>query len=162
MASTLRHSVSYPFSTTRLWEVLSTEQYWRDLLETIGHGSLESFTRDEESVTVTMRQVVPADKLPSVVTKIRPGDLEIPRRSVLRLANDQIAGELTATVDGAPAKVAGRQVTSGDQAKTDYSGSVTVSIPLVGGKIEKAILDQLIVLLDAERDHTVDWEQTNR
>ncbi|MFW0789212.1 DUF2505 domain-containing protein [Gordonia sp. CPCC 205333] len=163
MASTLEHSVSYPFSTERLWTVVSTEQYWHDLLEAIGHGGLDTFTHDGDTVTVTMTQTVPADKLPSMVTKIRPGDLHIPRKSVLRRQGDIIVGELTATVDGAPAKVDGKLSTSGaPESTTRYTGTVNVNIPFVGGKVEKAILDQLIVLLDAEQEHTVEWEQAHR
>ncbi|NMO00772.1 DUF2505 domain-containing protein [Gordonia sp. TBRC 11910] len=163
MASTLQHSVTYAFPTERLWTVVSTEQYWHDLLEAIGHGGLDSFAFDGDTVTVTMTQTVPEDKLPSMVTKIRPGDLHIPRKSVLRRQGETIVGELTATVDGAPAKVDGSQNSSGaPESTTRYTGTVTVAIPFVGGKVEKAILDQLIVLLDAEHEHTVEWEQAHR
>ncbi len=162
MSSNLAHSANYPFSTDRLWTVVSTEQYWHDLLEAIGHGHVESFNVDGDVVTVTMQQSVTADKLPSMVTAIRPGDLHIPRKSVLRRSGADIVGELTATVDGAPAKVNGKQTTSGDPATTNYSGEVTVSIPFVGGKVENAILDQLIVLLDAELEHTIEWEASHR
>ena len=159
MSSTMEHTVSYPISVPRLWQVLSTEQYWRDLLEAINssHGKLESFAAGEDTVTVTMQQGVPEAKLPSIVTKVRPGDLEIPRRSTFTLAGDQISGEITATVAGAPAKVAGTLVTSGDPASTTYRADVDVSVPFVGGKIEKAIIDQLIELLDAEREQTIEW-----
>lgn len=163
MASTLEHTVNYPFSTERLWTVVSTEQYWHDLLDAIGHGGLDTFALNGETVTVTMTQTVPEDKLPSVVTKFRPGDLKIPRKSVLRRSGESIVGELTATVDGAPAKVNGKQTSSGaPTSSTRYTGTVTVALPFVGSKVEKGVLDQLIVLLDAEHEHTVEWEQAHR
>ena len=101
MATKLEHTVSYPFSTDRLWEVVTTEQYWRDLLDAMNHdkGVLESFSHDGDTVTVTCRQVVDADKLPSVVQKIRGGDIVIPRRTVLRRTGDSITGELGASVE---------------------------------------------------------------
>ena len=40
--------------------------------------------------------------------------------------------------------------------------AIAVSIPLFGGKIEKAIGEQLFELLDAERDETLNWEAGNR
>lgn len=112
---------------------------------------LESFSHDGDTVTVTCRQVVDADKLPSVVQKIRSGDIVIPRRTVLRRTGDSITGELGASIKGAPAKIEGKQTSSGDPSSTRYTAAVSVGIPLVGGKIEKAIAEQLNRLLDAER-----------
>lgn len=156
--------MSYPFSTQRLWEIVSTEQYWRDLLEGINssHGRVDKFTVAGDTVTVELHQGVPADRLPSQVTAIKPGDLQIPRTNVFRLVDGRIDGEIHATVEGAPVKINGTVVTSGDPAVTEYSAEVAVSIPLFGGKIEKAVISQLIELLDTEREHTVDWEAANR
>ncbi|MFT4200547.1 DUF2505 domain-containing protein [Gordonia sp. (in: high G+C Gram-positive bacteria)] len=164
MATNMEHTVSYPFSTDRLWAVVTTEQYWRDLLAAINgdKGVLESFSRDGDTVTVVCKQVVDEEKLPSVVTKIRSGDLVIPRRTVLRRNGADVDGDLEASVDGAPASIKGTQVSSGDPSSTRYSAAVSVGIPLVGGKIESAIGEQLYKLLDAERDATVDWEAGNR
>ena len=63
MATKLEHSVSYPFSTDRLWEVVTTEKYWRDLLEAINgdRGVLESFSHDGDTVTVEPSQHFPAN-----------------------------------------------------------------------------------------------------
>ena len=164
MATNLEHTVSYPFSTDRLWAVVTTEQYWRDLLAAINRdkGVLESFAHEGDTVTVVCRQVVDEDKLTSVVTKVRGGDLVIPRRTVLRRTGADISGELSATVEGAPAKVEGSQRSPGDPSSTHYSATISVGIPLFGGKIEKAIGDQLAELLDAERDETLNWEARNR
>ncbi|MAU81799.1 DUF2505 domain-containing protein [Gordonia sp. Z-3] len=164
MASTMEHTVSYPFSVQRLWEVLSSEDYWRDLLEAINssHGKLESFEVSGDTVTVAMQQGVPAEKLPSMVSKVLNGDAQIPRRNTFRLVGDEIAGEMTATVSGAPAKVAGAVAISGDPATTRYTADVDVSVPFVGSKIEKAIIDQLVELLDAEHEQTVSWEASHR
>ncbi|EGD54390.1 DUF2505 domain-containing protein [Gordonia neofelifaecis] len=161
MASTFEHSVSYPFSVSTLWSLISSEQYWRDLLQATnaGHGSLESFAVDGDQVTVVSKQGVGAENLPSVVTAVRPGDLEIPRTSVFRLDGEQITGSMDASVSGAPAKISGAIVISGDQAVARYSGEANVSIPFVGGKIEKAVIEQVGHLLDAERDATVDFQQ---
>ncbi|MFW0794106.1 DUF2505 domain-containing protein [Gordonia sp. CPCC 205515] len=160
MATSMTHSVSYPFSAQRLWEIISTDEYWRDLLESINssHGKLESFESSGETVTVVMRQGVPEDRLPSAVTKIRPGDLHIPRQSTFTHDGNAIRGTIEASVEGAPAKIHGTVVTSGDPATTTYEAEVTVSVPFVGGKIEKAVIEQLIDLLDREAEQTVTWE----
>lgn len=161
MSSKFEHSVSYPFSVSTLWSLISTEQYWRDLLEATnaGHGSLESFSIVGDEVSVETKQGVGAENLPSVVTAVRPGDLEIPRSSLFRLEGDTIKGAMNASVTGAPAKIFGDIVISGDSAVARYSGEADVSIPFVGGKIERAVVEQVSALLDAERDATVDFQQ---
>ena len=161
MASTLNHTVTYPFSTTRYWEIITNEQYWRDLLQIINssHGELVSFALDGDTVTVEMKQGIPEDKLPSMITKVRPGDLEIPRRNEFTRNGDTISGTMTASVTGAPATVEATVSVTGDPAAMQYSGSANVSIPFVGGKIEKAVIDELTKLLDAEHDETVTWKK---
>ena len=161
MSSNFEHSVSYPFGVSTLWAMISTEQYWHDLLKATnaGHGSLESFSLDGDQVTVVTKQGVGAENLPSVVTAVRPGDLEIPRTSVFRLEGATITGTMDASVSGAPAKIHGAISITGEPATANYSGSADVSIPFVGGKIERAVIEQVGHLLDAERDATVDFQQ---
>ncbi|MFT4127585.1 MAG: DUF2505 domain-containing protein [Gordonia sp. (in: high G+C Gram-positive bacteria)] len=164
MASQFQHSVSYPFSADRYWELISGEQYWRDLLEATNssHGRLESFRADGDTVAVELRQGVPEDRLPAAVTTVRPGDLEIPRSMVFTHAAGTVTGTITASVSGAPAKVDGTLRVSGDPATTVYKGTATVAIPFVGGKIESAVVEQLVELLDNECAKTVNWETDNR
>ena len=53
MASKLQHTVSYPFSTARLWAIYTTEKYWHDLVERMnsGHGHVEKVTITGDTVT---------------------------------------------------------------------------------------------------------------
>lgn len=161
MSSKFEYSVSYPSSVPALWSLISTEQYWRELVQATnaGHGALESFAIDGDTVTVVTTQGVGAENLPSVVTAVRPGDLEIPRTSVFRLVGETIAGSMKADVKGAPATIEGDITISGDPAVASYLGDANVGIPFVGGKIEKAIIEQVGHLLDAERDATVEFLQ---
>lgn len=164
MASSLKHSVSFPFSATRYWELVSDEQYWHDLLESTNssHGRLESFELDGTTARVELLQGVPEDRLPSVVTTVRPGDLEIPRTMTFEFDGAAVTGSMSASVSGAPAHVEGAFVTAGDPATIDYTGTAKVSIPFVGGKIERAVIEQLEELLDNEREKTVTWEAAHR
>jgi len=165
MASKLQHSESYPFSTERLWALYTTEQYWHDLVERMnsGHGHVEKVNIAGDTVTVEMNQGIPAEKLPSAVTKIMPGDLRIPRKNTYRLVGGRIEGEVHATVEGAPVpvNVNGSTTIAGDPAASDCSAEVSVNLPMFGGKIEKAVVSELVGLLDHERGHTVDWESEN-
>lgn len=163
MASRFEYSVAYPFSTGRLWELVSAENYWADLIRAINgdRGSLDEFARDGDAVTVVMTQCIPEAALLSIVTKVRPGDLKIPRRLDLTYAGGTIIGNATAGVSGVSASITATQTTSGEQASTLYRGEIKVGVPLVGGKIEKILQGELVSLFDAERDTTVDWERAN-
>lgn len=164
MASNLEHSVSYPFSTERLWEVMTTEQYWRDLLAAINgtHGRFEAFSHDGDTVTVDVVQGVAAEYLPSIVSKLRSGDLEMPRNFTFHKVGDAIEGTIKVTVNGAPAEISGAVKIGGDPATASYDCRGAVRVPIVGGKIERVALEQITKLLDSERDETINWEQTNR
>ncbi|MGV9827608.1 DUF2505 domain-containing protein [Gordonia sp. NPDC003429] len=159
MASKLEHTVTYPFTVARYWEIVSTEQYWHDLLEAINssHGKLDSLTIDGDTVTVQMQQGIPESHLPPMVTKVRPGDLDIPRAVVFTRTGDTITGTITASISGVSAKVDGTFTVSGNPAHADYTAEVTVAIPFVGGKIEKVVINEIGALLDAEREQTVTW-----
>ncbi|GAA3969938.1 DUF2505 domain-containing protein [Gordonia caeni] len=161
MASNFEYSVSYPFGVAALWPLFSSEQYWRDLIEATNaeHGSLVSFSHDGNKVTVATKQGVGAEELPSVVTAVRPGDVEIPRTIDFVNAGDQIIGQMEASVSGAPAKIHGDITIGGDPARAEYHGNCEVGIPFVGSKIERAVIDQVKHLLDAERDATIEIAQ---
>ncbi|GAC56934.1 hypothetical protein GOHSU_14_01010 [Gordonia hirsuta DSM 44140 = NBRC 16056] len=161
MASNFEYSVSYPFGVAAVWQLFTSEQYWRDLIERTNAelGAVDSFTHDGNKVTVTTTQGVAPEELPSVVTAVHPGGVKIPRTIDFVLAGDQIIGQMAASVEGAPAKIHGDVMIGGEPATATYDGNCEVTIPFVGGKIERAILDQLIHLLDAERDATIEIAQ---
>lgn len=158
MASNFEYSVSYPFGVAELWALISSEQYWTALIQATNAelGSVESFTHDGNQVSVTTKQGVAAAELPSVVTAIHPNGVEIPRTIDFVLVGDQIIGQMSASVTGAPAKIQGDVSIMGEPATATYMGDCAVSIPFVGGKIEGAVIEQLRHLLDAERDATVE------
>ena len=161
MSTNFEHSVSFPFSATVYWELVSSEQYWTDLLAATNadHGRLESLTVDGDEVTVVTNQGVSEENLPKALTAVRPGDVEIPRTCVFKLSGDTVIGRMEASVKGAPAKITGDIIISGDPANAQYTGAAEVSIPFVGGRVEKAVIEQVVYLLDAEHDATVDFRQ---
>ena len=161
MSTNFEHSVSFPFSAKDYWDLVSSEQYWRELLAATNsdHGRLESLTVDGDEATVVTHQGVSEENLPKALTAVRPGDVEIPRTCVFKLSGDTVIGRMEATVNGAPAKITGDIIVSGDPASVQYTGAAEVSIPFVGGRVEKAIIEQIVHLLNAEHDATVDFHQ---
>lgn len=166
MSTNLDHRDEYATSPARLHAALCSEQYWTDLVNTVAAdvSTLDSFTSDGTSATIKLQQIVPSDKLPSVVAKIRPGDLVIRRTFTIGPFADQRAtGSFGAEVDGAKATLSGTVTVTGtdDRSSIAYNGAAKVGIPLVGGKIEGAIVSNLSKLLDAEQEFTTGWLAAN-
>lgn len=143
---------------------MADEQYWKDLVANVAAdlSDLDSFTDEGDKVTVVLRQRVPDENLPSMVAKIRPGDLEI-TRTVVWTKGEAAEGAFTAVVSGAPAKVKGSQrlIPTSTGCEISFDGSVEVSIPFIGGKVEKAIAENVVQLIEAEHEYTTEWISTH-
>ena len=163
MATRFEHSVDHPFSTARLGtgspsrttgsicsrRSTATTVCWRNS------------PRAGDTVTVAMTQSIPEAKLPSIITTVRRGDLKIPRRFTLKYAGGNISGDTRRACQGV-GRHHGSQISSGDKASTLYRGEIKVSIPFVGGKIERIVKNELVDLFNSERDETISWESRNR
>lgn len=129
-----------------------------DLLNAINGdlGVLEEFTRNGDSVTVAMTQVVP--RTTALDRHHRPqGRPKIPRRIVLSYAGGTITGDTTASVSVCrPAS--GRLRPARALPPRPCIGEIEVSLPFVE-KSRKVVKDQIVDLFNGERDETVEWER---
>jgi hypothetical protein len=164
MATKLHHSIDFPCPPAQFAAAVANEQYWKDLVANVAAdvSDLDSFSDDGDQVTVVLRQRVPEKNLPSMVTKIRPGDLEITRTMVWS-KGEAADGAFTAVVSGAPAKVNGTQklIATSTGCEVSFDGVVDVSIPFVGGKVEKSIAENVVELIEAEHEYTTEWINTH-
>jgi hypothetical protein len=163
MATKLQHPVTYPLTLDRVRAAVSDRAYWEALAASVKNspGEVKSVDVSGDEVTVELTQRIPSDKLPSVVTSLVSGDLAIERTMSWTFSSDTAAqGTFRAVVNGTPATTEGAFSLRGDGESTvaEFDGSVTVRIPLVGGKIEKLISQNMLTLFDAERDFTVAWD----
>jgi len=162
MATKLQHSIDFPCPPADFAAAVTSEQYWKDLVANVAAdvSELESFKVTDDEVTVVLQQRVPEDKLPSIVTKVRPGDLHIARTVNWSLSGGTISsGTFAAVVEGAPAKVHGTQTlaATASGSTVTFDGTADVAIPFVGGKVEKAIIENITELISAEHDYTIEW-----
>ncbi|GAB2641207.1 hypothetical protein GCM10027169_06630 [Gordonia jinhuaensis] len=147
------------------WRVLRTSSYWTDLAAGMPTPtSVEEVDIDDGIVDVTLVHTIPEANLPSVVTKIRPGDLLITRTISWRNAVGSLDGEFTATVQGAPASAEGTATVhnSGEGSVEELSGKASVGIPFLGSKIEAMIVENLDELFDSEARVTDEWYTEHR
>ncbi|MDQ3761640.1 MAG: DUF2505 domain-containing protein [Actinomycetota bacterium] len=157
MASQLALRHRYPEPPERMREVLTDPAYLREKLRAVGgpRAELVSREQDERGVTVVLRQAVPQDALPSFLRSVLPGDLTIRRTETWTSSG----GRVHAVVDGAPGTITGVMRFEPDPAGCVLGAQLTaeVGLPLIGGKVEKIITDNVATLMEAEYRFTLEW-----
>jgi hypothetical protein len=161
-------AAEYEGSVEQVHRAFGDEQYWLERLADSGADdySLDSMTVNGEGIDVVTTQTLRADRLPGVVTQFHRGDLSFVREETWTPISD---GQATATVKGAitgaPATLSGTAVLapakSGAGSRLEFKATVQVNVPLVGGKIENFIGNQLVELLIAEQRFTTVWITEN-
>jgi hypothetical protein len=99
-------------------------------------------------------------RLPGLVSQFHRGDLEIQREeSWTPLIDGGANAVVAAKIFGAPVSVTGNAELSGSEtaARLTFHADIGVQVPLVGGKLENFIGNQLIALLTSEQRFTIRW-----
>jgi len=162
MPRSIEHSATYDCPPAAVHAALTDEQYWRARVSAVeGPGAtLDSVAVANGGIEVTLTQIVEAKNLPAIVGKITSGDLTISRtESWGPLEADAATGAVTTKIAGTPATVRGVNSLTGTDSRTTLrsAGDATVPIPLIGGKIEQAVADNVTRLLIAEQQFTEHW-----
>jgi hypothetical protein len=157
MPSRFEHRASFPAPVDTVYSTLVDEAFLTARLRDIGGKGaalLEHVTSDD-GTSIRLRQGVDAQRLPGAVRSILSGDLIVEREE--RWRGHESAGR--ATISGVPAEIRSRsRLTSrGDGAELVVEAEVKVSIPLVGGKIEKVVAEQVTKLLATEAEYAEKW-----
>lgn len=160
-------ATEYEGSVEQVHEALRDEQYWLARLADSGadHATLDSIRLTPDGgVHVTTTQVLRVDRLPAVVTQFHRGDLEIRRvESWTGLADGKADATVSGGIRGAPVTLTGSALLSPSDVRAHlaFRATVEVRIPLVGGKVENFIGNQLVDLLVAEQRFTTMWIAEN-
>ena len=157
MPSRFEHRASFPAPVDTVYSTLVDEAFLSARLRDIGGKAaalLEHVTSDD-GATIRLRQGVDAQRLPGAVRSILSGDLVVEREE--RWRGHESTGR--ATISGVPAEIRSqsRLVSRGDGTELVTSAEVKVSIPLIGGKIEKVVAEQVTKLLAAEAEYAEKW-----
>jgi hypothetical protein len=160
-------AAEYEGSVEQVHRAFRDQGYWLERLADSGadEATLDSMELDGGGVDVITTQVLRRDRLPGIVTQFHPGDLSIVREEAWSSIRD---GQATATVTGsirnAPVSLTGTAVlapTDNGGSRLQFTASVEVRIPLVGGKVENFIGSQLVGLVIAEQRFTTAWIKDN-
>jgi hypothetical protein len=161
MATSLEHRSTFAATADIVFQTLVDEAFLTQRLSDIGgkNAALLDHSRDGERVTFRMRQGVDASRLPGAVRSMLNGDLVVEREERWRPEGDVYAGTSRVSITGVPAEIEGRQriAGAGSGATLVITAQVRVGIPLIGGKIEKVVAEQVGKLLAAEGEYADKW-----
>ena len=162
-------STDYVVSVEEVFRAFSDEQYWLARLADSGADdtTLDSLqlggpSGDDGTIDVITTQVLRANRLPGVVTQFHRGDLRIRREERWEpVTNGSSTAIVTGSILDAPASLTGTAVleplADSGGARLKLRATVEVRVPLVGGKLENFIGNQLVELLIAEQRFTTVW-----
>src|SRR5689334_13047539 len=158
-------SADYDGSVDEVHHAFTDENYWRARLAGSGVdvATLESMrVGDEDTVEVVTLQVIRSDKLPGMVTQLHSGDLRIRREEAWGpVTGGAATGSVVGSIVDAPVNLAGSAVlepiegTGGS--RLTFRATVQVRVPIIGGKLENIIGNQLAELIAAEQRFTTEW-----
>ncbi|MGN7134027.1 DUF2505 domain-containing protein [Rhodococcoides corynebacterioides] len=161
------HTVPSPLSAAQVHAALTTEVYWQARLDAIGGPKatldevvVKGDSPDARTVRAAMTQAIAEEFLPSALTSIRSGDLVIHRvESWGSLDAQGSAGRFEAKVEGAPATITGTLTLASTESGCTMTatGAAEVKVPFIGGKIESAVIEHILALIDAEQEFTDTW-----
>lgn len=161
MASRIEHHADLAAPATEAHAALVDRAFLDERLRALGGkgAELTDYRAAGDSVTYTLRQGVDAAHLPSVARAVVKGDLVVERTESWRPDGGAFTGTTTARVAGVPGEIQGRHRLADTAAGSRWSTSaeVKVRVPLVGGKIEKVIAEEVGKLLAAEAAFAAEW-----
>ncbi|WP_181774694.1 DUF2505 domain-containing protein [Amycolatopsis pittospori] len=164
MASRIEHRTAFSADLATTFDAVAGEAALRARLEQIGGDNAELLEYapagdDTGGVRYKLRQGISSDKLPSAVRTLHRGDLVVEREQVWRAAGNGYTGTATASVHGVPGEISAKTSLTGEGEQTTLvnSGEVKVRIPLVGGKLENVIAEQVTKLLEREAEFVAKW-----
>ena len=156
-------AAEYEGTVEQVYRAFSDERYW--LARLAGSGAdkttLDAMdTTADGGVDVVTTQTLRADRLPGVVTQFHHGDLHFVREETWGpIVDGQSTAVIKGSIRGAPATLDGSAVLAptDNGSRLQFMATVEVRIPLVGGKVENFIGNQLVDLLIAEQHFTTEW-----
>ena len=162
MPRPIRYRSQYDAAAQRLYTTVVDREYLRARLDSIGgrNAALLEHSDDENGAKYTLRQGVSRSYLPEIVQKVLNGDLVIERTETWYKADDgRYEGNVTARVKGAPGTIGGALTITGDRESSELNidGQAKVDVPIVGGKVESVVAEQVVKLMEREARFTREW-----
>lgn len=154
----MEHRARFATPAATVHAAIVDPAYLDDRLQALGGTNAAVVDRSEQAgvVTYRVRQGLAAEHLPPAVRTLLKGDLVVDRTETWK---PDRTGTVHATIPGVPGEISGTFTLTDSGAGSEWVTdlSVKVGIPLIGGRIEKAIGEQVVKLLANEATFTEKW-----
>ena len=151
------HTMTYDAPVAEVGAMLDDPAYRDEVIAAQGSTSgTATFEQDGDTVVVVVDVVQPADGIPGYARKFVGDEINVVQREEWTSAEH---ADLHVTIPGKPGQLVGSIELTEDGGTTTETvdAEITVSIPLVGGKIEKLIGSLLVKALRAEEKVARDY-----
>lgn len=135
--------IPYAASTDKVFAMLTDTTFVQQVCEATGALRQEvTIEPDAGGATVTTRRELPTDEIPDFIRRFVGSTLTVLRvdRWGAAAADGSRGGSLTVEIVGAPVRMMGTLRLSATDAGSieDVDGDLKASVPLIGGKVERA------------------------
>ncbi|MEO6020375.1 MAG: DUF2505 domain-containing protein [Knoellia sp.] len=151
------HRAEYPATVAEVWAVLSTQDFQNAKCEATATGNWTSnVATSGERTRITSERVLPTDDLPDIARSFVGDKLTISEMQTWAApaADGTRTGTLQVHIKGVPLTLKGtvRLSPKGSGSAQEIVGDLKVSVPLIGGKLEKAASEPLMFAARTETD----------
>lgn len=151
------HRVEYPATVDEVWAVMSSTDFQDAKCEATSTGTWTSdVATSADRTRITSERVLPTDDLPDIARSFVGPSLTISEQQIWSApaTDGSRTAELQVHIKGAPMTLKGtvRLSPNGSGSSQEINGDLKVSVPLIGGKLEKAASDPLMFAAKTETD----------
>ncbi|KGN37000.1 DUF2505 domain-containing protein [Knoellia subterranea] len=151
------HRAEYAASPDEVWATMSSQEFQDAKCEATTTGEWTSnVSTTGDRTTITSDRVLPTDDLPDIAKSFVGSKLTIAEVQTWgpAAADGSRTADLNVHIKGAPMTLKGtaRLSPNGSGTVQEIQGDVKVSVPLIGGKLEKAASEPLMFAAKTETD----------
>ena len=163
----LSASTTLPHSVDRVAAVFANEDFQRHTSELVG-GTLESFKVDGDvagAFSTTSVRTLPTTRLPEIARKFVGESLTVTQLETWEApaADGSRQSSISLKIAGAPLDVSAvqRLIADGGSTRVELEGSVTSSVPFLGGKIADAAEPMVGKALNIQSQQAQAWLESH-
>jgi hypothetical protein len=151
-----------PHPTDIVYATMVDAEYLRARLQRLGGpgAALLEHQADPTGARYRLRQGLDKSALPPLVQNVVPANLVLERTETIRpVGPGRYEGTVDVHVPGAPVTAAGHMQLHEGAGGSEFTlqADVTVHLPLIGGRIEEIVVEQVRNLMAAETEFTREW-----
>lgn len=151
------HRAEYPASPEDAWAVMSSQEFQDAKCEATSTGTWSSSVETAgDRTTITSERVLPTDDLPDIAKSFVGPTLTVAEVQAWgpAAADGSRTAQLSVHLKGAPMTLNGtvRLSPNGSGSVQELEGELKVSVPFIGGKLEKAASEPLMFAAKTETD----------